>query len=102
MKTNRYKGFSKSDLIPSNEKNEQLLSVADFSMKGKLEQILHELGMGYVINRIYITYSDKHINMLCSRQLHCTRLEVPAGVDLYTYHDADNYPCLYIHSWFIT
>lgn len=39
--------------------------------------------------------------MLCSRQLHCTRLEVPAGVDLYTYHDADNYPCLYLHSIFI-
>ena len=54
MKTNPYKGFSKSDLIPSNEKNEQLLSVADFSMKGKLEQILHELGMGYVINYFYI------------------------------------------------
>lgn len=37
---------------------------------------------------------DKHIALLCSRQIHCTRLEIAEGENLYTYHDADHYPCL--------
>lgn len=45
MKTNPHKQFTQADLIPVNESNGSM-KYEDFSMKGKLEQILRELGMG--------------------------------------------------------
>lgn len=47
MKTNPYKGFNKLNLIPITESTNQGMLYEDFSMKAKLERILHELGMGY-------------------------------------------------------
>lgn len=93
MKMNPYKQFNTANLIPSETNRNPNHDAANVTMKNRLTTILKELGVGWVLASIF-TPSDKHIHYLCDRNLHCSRLSVPAGTNLYTFNNADQYPCM--------
>lgn len=94
MKLHPFKPVSSSDFIPNENEVPKPLPSTNPSFEKILQTMLSELGMGYLICAT-LTSSAKHIDLVCSRQLRCTRYKVPSGTDLYTYMDAENYPSLY-------
>lgn len=92
MRMNPYKQFSMSNLIPT-EMGSNPIHGGNVTMKNRLITILKELGVGYIFAPS-LTPREKHIHYLCDRDLHCSRLSVPAGTNLYTFNNADKYPCM--------
>lgn len=93
MRMNPYKQFNTSNLIPTESDTNPSHKTLAVTMQSRLVTILRELGLGFSLLPRF-TCRDKHISYLCDRSLHCSRLQVPAGTDLYTFNNADKYPCM--------
>lgn len=93
MKLYPQKTETTSNLIPQESKAIKSGNL-DLSSKDMLHLLLSELGMGYFLY-LSLLSSPKHIDIVCSRQLSCTRYRVPAGTNLYTFKDAADYPVLH-------
>ena len=93
MRMNPYKQFNNANLIPAESDTNSSHRTVTVTMQSRLVTILRELGLGFCSLLIF-TCREKHISYLCDRSLHCSRLQVPAGTDLYTFNNADKYPCM--------